>query len=184
MKTVPHFRQCNTGNKKMGGVLGIMPCDQARIGSWFLSLANRVRVEHEIHKWMGLAMSFGIRGGSQSVVKRIESCHALSLCMEWRALLLGRDGRADFFKKAPFGWCLASQPNNSRAWRADSFLTFLTASSTVLTWVHYPGKCLEQESLIMFIAVRTSQIFRSAEFCFPERGIYSAAALTYLLGAE
>src|SRR6266576_3427973 len=126
METMPHFRQCNARDEKMCRVLGIMPCDQARIGSWFLSLANRIRVEHEVHRRVGLTRSLGIRGGCQSVVKRIESCHALSLCMERRALLLRRDGLAEFLKEVPFAGRAASQPNNSWAWRADSFLNFLT----------------------------------------------------------
>ena len=73
-----------------------------------------------------------MRGGCQSVVKRTESCHALSFCMERRAVVLRRDVRDGCFGQVPFACRAASQPNNSRAWRADSFLTFLTASSTVL----------------------------------------------------
>ena len=73
-----------------------------------------------------------MRGGCQSVVKRTESCHALSFCMERRAVVLRRNVREGCFREVPFACRAASQPNNSRAWRADSFLTFLTASSTVL----------------------------------------------------
>jgi hypothetical protein len=52
--------------------------------------------------------------------------------MERRAVVFRRDGLADCFKAVPFGCRAVSQPNNSRAWGADSFLTFLTASSIVL----------------------------------------------------
>ena len=76
--------------------------------------------------------SSGIRGGCQSVVKRIESCHALIFCMERRGGVLRRGVRASGLNEAPFDCRAVSQPNNSRAWRADSFLTFLTASSTAL----------------------------------------------------
>jgi hypothetical protein len=53
--------------------------------------------------------------------------------MERRAVVLRRDVRGGRF--APFRCRALSQPNNSLAWRADSFLTFLTASSTALMLV-------------------------------------------------
>jgi hypothetical protein len=87
---------------------------------------------HEVHSRTGLTRSSGIRGGCQSVVNRIESCHALSFSMERRAVVLRRDGRAGCFREVPFGSRAVSQLNNSRAWRADSFLTFLTARPTAL----------------------------------------------------
>ena len=61
----------------------------------------------------------------------MESYHAINFRGDRRAFDLGdiRDGGS---REAPFGCRLANQANNSRAWRADSFLTFLTASSTVL----------------------------------------------------
>jgi len=52
--------------------------------------------------------------------------------MERRAVVLRRDVRAGCFKEVPFDCRAVSQPNNSRAWRADNFLTFPTASSTAL----------------------------------------------------
>src|SRR5439155_2579563 len=66
--------------------------------------------------------------------KRIESCQALSSFMERRTELLRRDARDGWFRIVPFACRAFSQLNNSRAWRADSFLTFLTASSTALMW--------------------------------------------------
>ena len=128
----PHFGECNGGDEKVGRVLSVMPCDQAGIGSRFLRLAHGVRVEHEVHRRTGLTRSSGMRGGCQSVVKRTESCHALSFCMERRAVVLRRNLRDGCFREVPFACRAASQPNSSRAWRAESFLTFLTASSTVL----------------------------------------------------
>ena len=102
--------------------------------------AYRVRVEHEVHSRTGLTRSSGIRGGCQSVVPRTDSCHALSFCMERRAVVLRRDVRAGCFKEVPLGCRAVSQPNNSRAWRADNFLTFLTASSTALILDTLAGK--------------------------------------------
>jgi hypothetical protein len=53
---------------------------------------------------------------------------------------LRRDLRAGFFKEEPFGCRAVSQPSNSRAWLGDSFLTFLTASSTALMLDTLAGK--------------------------------------------
>ena len=130
MKAVPDFGQRDRGNEKMCRVLGVMPSHEAGVGSWFFRFADRIRVEHEVHRRTDLTRSSGIRGGCQSVVKRTESCHALSFFMEWRAVVLRRDSRDGW--AVPFGCRAVSQPNNSLAWRADSFLTFLTASSIVL----------------------------------------------------
>ena len=132
MKAVPHFGQCNGGDEKAGRVLGVMPSDQAGIGSRFFRPADCVRVEHEVHRRTGLTRSSGIRGGCQSVVKRIESCHALSFCMERRALVLRRDAWEERLRAVACDWRSASQFNNSRAWPSESLLTFLTAISTVL----------------------------------------------------
>jgi hypothetical protein len=52
--------------------------------------------------------------------------------MERRALALRRGVRDGGLREVPFDCRLASQANNSRACRWDSFLTFLTASSTAL----------------------------------------------------
>jgi hypothetical protein len=60
--------------------------------------------------------------------------------MERRAVVLRRDVRAGCFKAVPFRSRAVSQPNNSRAWCADSFFTFLTASSTVLMLDTLAGK--------------------------------------------
>ena len=132
MKAMPHFGQRDGGDEKMGRVLGVQPVEQSGIGPRLSCFADRIRVEHEVHSRTGLTRSSGIRGGSQSVVPRTESCHALSFCMERRAVVLRHDVRAGCFGEVPLGCRAVSQPNNSRAWPADSFLTFLTASSTVL----------------------------------------------------
>jgi len=129
---MPHFGQRDGGDEKMGRVLGVQPVEQSGIGPRLSCFADRIRVEHEVHSRTGLTRSSGIRGGSQSVVPRTESCHALSFCMERRAVVLRHDVRAGCFGEVPLGCRAVSQPNNSRAWPADSFLTFLTASSTVL----------------------------------------------------
>jgi hypothetical protein len=60
--------------------------------------------------------------------------------MERRAVVLRRDVRAGCFKEVPFDCRAVSQPNNSRAWCADNFLTFLTASSTALMLDTLAGK--------------------------------------------
>lgn len=130
MKAQPYFGQGDGGDEKMGRVLGVMPSNEAGIGSRFLRLADRVGVQHEVQNWKGFTKSSGIRGGCQSVVRRTESCHALSFFMRWCAAVLRRVVRGVF--AMPFGCRADSQPNNSLACRADSFLTFLTASSIAL----------------------------------------------------
>jgi hypothetical protein len=129
---MPYFSHSNGGDEKMGRVLGIVPRGEVRIGSGFFRLADRIRVEHEVHKRTALTRSSGIRGGSQSVVKRTEFCHAFNFFIENRALGLRRVGRDDRFREVPLTGRADSQPNNSRACRSDSFLTFLTATSTAL----------------------------------------------------
>jgi hypothetical protein len=92
-------------------------------------------VEHEIQHWNAstLTKSSGARGISQSVFPRTESSHALSFFIRWRAVPLRHQGlRRRFFTAAPFAGRASSQPNNSRAWGTDNFLTLLTASSTAL----------------------------------------------------
>jgi hypothetical protein len=79
---MPHFGYRNGGDKKMGRVLSIVPGDEAGIRARFFSFADRIRVEHEVHRRTDLTRSSGIRGGSQSVVKRTEFCHAFSFRME------------------------------------------------------------------------------------------------------
>ena len=81
------------------------------------------------------------------MVKRIESCHSFNFCMERRAVVLRRDLRAGFFKEVPFGCCAVSQPNSSRAWLGESFLTFFTASSTVLMLDTLAGKLLSSKQV-------------------------------------
>ena len=110
--------------------------------------SDGVRVQNEIHSRNGLTKSSGILGGSQSVVNRIESSHALSFCMERRAVALRRDLRGGFFKEVPFGWRAVSQPNSSRAWLADSFLTFFTASSTALMPDTLAGKSVWSKQVL------------------------------------
>src|SRR6266702_1997683 len=85
MKAVPHFGQGNGRYEQMGGILHIVAPDEANVWAWFLRLTDCIRVEHEVHKWGSATRSSGIRGGSQLVVKRIESCHLLSLCIERQA---------------------------------------------------------------------------------------------------
>jgi hypothetical protein len=60
--------------------------------------------------------------------------------MRWRAVPLRHQDWERRFAGFPFPCCLSSQPNNSRAWGADIFLTFLTANSTVLIQYTLPGK--------------------------------------------
>ena len=131
VKAAPHFGQRDGGNEKLCRVLNIMPRHETGIGPRLLRLADRIGVQHEVQNRKGLnESSSGIRGGSQSVVKRIASCHALSFFMRRCAAALRRVVRGAF--AMPFGCRASSQPNNSLAWRADSFLTFLTAISTAL----------------------------------------------------
>jgi hypothetical protein len=104
---------------------------------------------NEVHSRTGLTRSSGIRGGSQSVVPRTESCHALSFCMERRAVVLRHDVRAGCFREVPLGCRAVSQPNNSRAWPTDSFLTFLTASSTALMQDTLAGKSVWSKPVLL-----------------------------------
>jgi hypothetical protein len=90
VKSTPHFGQHDCGEEKVGGVLRITPRHQSGIGPRFPRFADGVGVEDEVQSRKGLAKSSGIRGGSQSVVPRTESCHALSFCMERRTLALCR----------------------------------------------------------------------------------------------
>src|ERR1039458_8900270 len=138
VKAAPHFRQRDGGDEKLCRVLDIMPRHETGIGQRFVGFADRVGVQHEVQNWKGLTKSSGIRGGSQSVVRRTESCHASSFFMRRRAAALRRVGRGVF--AMPFGCRASSQPNNSLAWRADSFLTFLTAISTALILDKLVGK--------------------------------------------
>jgi hypothetical protein len=62
----------------------------------------------------------------------MEAYHAIKFRVDRRALGLQRDFRDAGLSGVPLACRLASQVNNSRACRADSFLTFLTASSTAL----------------------------------------------------
>jgi hypothetical protein len=105
----------------------------------------RIRVQHEIHSRIGLTRSSGIRGGSQSVIKRIESYHAINSRIERRALAFRGEARDGFLGAFPFGFCLANQVNNSRACRLVSFLTFRTASSTALMMTTLRKKLLRSK---------------------------------------
>jgi hypothetical protein len=84
IKALPHFGQCDGGNEKVCGVLGKMPIDQARVRLGFDHFADGVRVEHELHREIRFTESFGIRGGSQSVVNRMESYQDLIFFIEGR----------------------------------------------------------------------------------------------------
>ena len=176
MKTVPYFGHSHSGDKKAGGILGIKPGKKASIGSWFLRLADRVRVEHEVHDRTGLTRSSGIRGGCQSVVNRIESCHALSFCMERRASAFRRLARAGRFKEVPLRWCAVSHPNNSRACRSDSLLTFLTASSTLLILNTVAEKSTAGKPVLRSVRAKTrvdQWLFSSLEYRFLDEPVGS-----------
>jgi hypothetical protein len=97
--------------------------------------------------------------------------------MERRAVVLRRDVRAGCFKEVPFGCRAVSQPNNSRAWRADSFLTFLTASSTVLMQDTLAGKLVWSKAvlcsagrptLLNFMGYSPHSFLRVQKIQFPE----------------
>ena len=123
----------------MSGVLSIHPSKIIRVGARLSQLADSIRVQHEIHSRKGFTRSSGIRGGSQSVMPRTESCHSLNFCF-LRASALCRDLRRGRVEDLPLVWRSSNQPNNSRAWRADNFLTFLTAISTALIRHTLPRK--------------------------------------------
>jgi len=131
----------NRGNKKVRRFLGVTRCHQTGIGPSLSRFADGIRVEHEIHSRNAstATTSSGIRGGSQSVVPRTEASHVLSFSLRWRAVPLRHQGWERRFAAVPFACWASSQPNNSLAWEADNFLTFLTASSTALIRHTLPG---------------------------------------------
>jgi hypothetical protein len=131
MEAMPYFTQGNGGDEKVSRVLSTHPRKIIGVGAGLSQVANSIRVQHEIHSRKGFTRSSGIRGGSQSVVPRTESCQSLNFCF-LRANALCRDLRRGRVADLPLVWSPSNQPNNSRAWRADSFLTFLTAISTAL----------------------------------------------------
>lgn len=133
-------------------------------------LADDIRVEHEIHRRNAstLTNSSGIRGISQSVVPRTESSHALSCFMRWRGVPLRHQGWERRFADAPFAGRASSQPNNSRAWGADNFLTFLTASSTALMRHKLPGELAGGKCVLSALAIEQNSdslrgLFRAAQ---------------------
>jgi len=140
MKTVPDLPYRDRGDKKVGRVLGVKPTDKTGIGARLFRFADRIRVQHEVHNRNGLTKSSGMRGGSQSVVSRTESCQAFNFFIRWRAVPLRHQGRGRRSAAVPLARRPSSQSNNSRAWGADSFLTFLTASSTALMPCTLPRK--------------------------------------------
>jgi hypothetical protein len=99
----------------------------------FGHFADGVRVEHELHREVRFTKSSGIRGGSQSVVNRIESYQDLIFFIEGRLAGWRRAVRRAVRAVALFNERVPSQVNNSCAWLGDSFLTSLMASSTALT---------------------------------------------------
>lgn len=133
VKAVPRFRQGDCGDEQMRRVLGKQPMKQAGMRPRFPRFADGIRVEHEIHRRTILTKSSGMRAGSQFVVPRTESCHAFNFRI--RRTLAVRPFADDVRRRGaiPFVCRRSSQPNNSRACRTDSFLTFLTICSTALT---------------------------------------------------
>jgi hypothetical protein len=72
---------------KVAATVGFCSPTSVEVGNWekVSHFADRVRVEHEVHNRNGFTRSSGIRGGSQSVVPRTESCQAFSFFMATRA---------------------------------------------------------------------------------------------------
>jgi hypothetical protein len=68
--------------------------------------------------------------------------------MRWRGVPMRHQGWERRFADAPFAGRASSQPNNSRAWGADNFLTFLTASSTALMRHTLPEKLAGGKSVL------------------------------------
>ena len=130
MEAPPYFGQSDGADKKPCWVLNPIPSHESVIGQRFFGFADRIGIQHEVQNWKGSTKSSGIRGGSQSVVRRTESCHASSFFMRRRAATLRRAVRDAL--ATPGDGRASNQPSNSLAWRADSFLTFITASSTAL----------------------------------------------------
>jgi len=131
MKSLPNLGQGDGGDEQMSRILDGMPAEHADIGTRFSEFADHVGVQHEVHKDTRRTESGGIRGGSQSVVPRMESYQAVSWRMVRRDLWLRRDRLTDG-RRFPERVSRASQWSNSLAWLSDKPLTFLTASSTEL----------------------------------------------------
>src|SRR5687767_7419258 len=107
-----------------------MPRHEGGIGprlNWF---AHCVRVEYELQNVNGLTISFGIRGGSQSVVKRMESCHFFISAIVSRFRFFRRTRVA---RLATASFRLSNHCKSSRASLGESFFTFEMARSTALT---------------------------------------------------
>lgn len=163
MEAMPYFAQGNGGDEKASGVLSIHPRKIIGAGTRLSQLANSIRVQHEIHSRKGFTRSSGIRGGSQSVVPRTESCHSLNFCF-LRANALGRDLRRGRTEALPLPWRSANQPNNSRAWGADNFLTFLTASSTALIRHKLPRKLAGGKRVLRSKKRKSKRLTQNAKF--------------------
>jgi hypothetical protein len=142
MKALPNFRECDCSNEKACRILRVPPGNVPGIGPWFFRLAYRIRVQHEIHgrNSKDFTKSSGILGGSQSVVRRTESSHALRFFRRWRGVPFRHHARIRRLDAFPPLVCCSSQPNKSRASPADNFFTFWTASSTVLIGPILVGK--------------------------------------------
>jgi hypothetical protein len=100
----------------------ILDKGSSRDCSRLLRFAQRIRVQHKVQNRNGLTKSSGIRGGSQSVVSRTESCQAFNFFMRWRGVPWRHQGWQRFFAGFPFACRASSQPNNSRAWGSRPFL--------------------------------------------------------------
>lgn len=122
----PYLCDGYRGDEKIRGILSLMPRHKPRIRQWLGRFTDRVCVEHKPHSLICLIKSAGIRGGTQSVVSRTDSCHARNS----RMVCLGRSRSPwTLLRVAPR---FASQFNNWRASRGESFFTSRMAVSTAL----------------------------------------------------
>jgi hypothetical protein len=138
VETLPNFAESDRGDQEIGWILRIMPEQQSWIWPRLCGLADRIGVQHPLHRTMRLTSSSGMRGGSQSVLKRTESCHFL-ICNFDRAVRRGFRGRG-LIRFAGLNCRFASQCSNSRASGGESCLTFSTATSTALIVSRVAGK--------------------------------------------
>lgn len=87
-------------------------------------MTHHVGIENEVHNFTRCTRSSGIRGGSQSVVLRIESYHAFkSAIVCWRLGL--RRGLAEGLEARARGFCCASQSSSAEASVSERPCTFL-----------------------------------------------------------
>ena len=132
VKSLPDLSQSNCGDEKMSIVLSVVPRDHPTIRPRLSDLTDEIRVQHIVHSETLWTRSGGIRGGSQSVVRRIESYQAFNSCIDWRRLRFRRATRVDDLRARESFSRSESQSSRALASRSDSPLTFLTAISTAL----------------------------------------------------